>query len=159
MRSPPCRGEPGDGDVRPRQRAIRRWSAVAAAAAVLLAGATLAPAAIAQEAARAPASGPRQFVYVLRLVPRLHDDAAWTEADQAAVTRHFEHLRRATADGKVVLAGRTLEPGARTFGLVIFEAADDAEAQRFMQADPAVEAGVMTATLHPYAVALQRAAR
>jgi len=39
---------------------------------------------------------------------------------------------------------------------VIFEAADEGEAQRFMASDPAVVAGVMTATLHPYAIALQR---
>ncbi|HET7204034.1 MAG TPA: YciI family protein [Steroidobacteraceae bacterium] len=97
-----------------------------------------------------------QFLYVLRLVPRLHDDAAWTDEDTAAVSRHFEHLKQATAAGKVILAGRTREPGDRTFGLVIFEAADEDEAQRFMGSDPAVVAGVMTATLHPYAVALQR---
>jgi uncharacterized protein len=97
-----------------------------------------------------------QYLYVLRLVRRLHDDAAWTEADTAAVSRHFEHLKRETAAGKVILAGRTREPGDKTFGLVIFEAVDDADAQRFMDSDPAVVAGIMTASLHPYAVALQR---
>lgn len=102
------------------------------------------------------AASSQQFLYMLRLVPRLHDDAAWTEADSAAVSRHFEHLKQATAAGKVILAGRTREPGDRTFGLVIFEAADEAEARRFMEGDPAVVAGVMTAMLHPYAVALQR---
>jgi uncharacterized protein YciI len=97
-----------------------------------------------------------QYLYVLRLVPRLHDDAAWTEADTAAVSRHFEHLKREAAAGKVILAGRTREPGDKTFGLVIFEAENDAAAQRFMDSDPAVVAGIMTASLHPYAVALQR---
>ena len=105
----------------------------------------------------AVASGkPQQFLYVLRLVPRLHDEAAWTDADNAAVSRHFAQLQKATASGRVILAGRTLEPGARTMGLVIFEAPDEASARRFMESDPAVVAGVMTATLHPYAVALQR---
>ena len=99
---------------------------------------------------------PQQFLYVLRLVPRLHDEAAWTDADNAAVSRHFAQLKAATASGRVILAGRTLEPGDRTFGLVIFEATDEADARRFMESDPAVVAGVMTATLHPYAVALQR---
>jgi uncharacterized protein YciI len=56
----------------------------------------------------------------------------------------------------VILAGRTSEPGDKTFGLVIFEAKDDAAAQHFMESDPSVVAGVMTATLHPYTVALQR---
>ena len=97
-----------------------------------------------------------QYLYVLRLVPRLHDEAAWTDADNAAVSRHFAQLEKATSSGRVILAGRTLEPDDRTFGLVIFEAPDEAEARRFMESDPAVVAGVMTATLHPYAVALQR---
>ncbi|HEX5648455.1 MAG TPA: YciI family protein [Steroidobacteraceae bacterium] len=115
-----------------------------------------APAAVA-EAAPGPVAGKlQQFLYVLRLAPRLHDDAAWTDADNAAVSRHFEHLKQATAAGRVILAGRTVEPGDKTFGLVIFEAADEGEARRFMESDPAVVAGVMSATLHPYAVALQR---
>jgi uncharacterized protein YciI len=98
----------------------------------------------------------KQFVYVLRLVPRLHDDQAWTAADNAAVGRHFAHLQAATKEGRVILAGRTLEPGAKTFGLVIFEAADEAAARAFMNSDPSVIEKIMTAELHPYAVALQR---
>ena len=70
----------------------------------------------------------------------------------------FSGCSRRRPAGRVILAGRTTEPGDKTFGLVIFEAADDAAAQQFMESDPAVVAGVMTATLHPYAVALQRQA-
>lgn len=104
----------------------------------------------------APAPKPKQWVYVLRLVSRLHDDNGWTEADKKTVGSHFAHLKAATAEGKVVLAGRTLDGGAKTFGLVIFEAPDEAAARKFMQSDPAVIANVMTAELHPYQVALQR---
>ena len=106
----------------------------------------------------APASKPKQFIYVLKLVPRLHDDAAWSDDDKKTVGAHFAHLKAATAEGKVILAGRTLEPGSKTFGLVIFEAADEPAARTFMNADPAIVGQVMTATLHPYQVALQRAA-
>jgi uncharacterized protein YciI len=110
---------------------------------------------------RPPASAPagpklKQWVYVLRLIPRLHDDQAWTDADKAAVSRHFAHLSAATKAGQVILAGRTMEPGDRTFGLVIFEAADEAAARAFMTSDPSVVEKVMTAELHPYGVALQR---
>lgn len=108
-------------------------------------------------AATASAAKPQQYLYILRLATRLHDDAAWTEADKAAVSRHFQHLKAATAAGRVILAGRTTESGDKTMGLVIFEAANDDEARRFMESDPSVMVGVMTATLHPYAVALQRA--
>jgi uncharacterized protein YciI len=104
----------------------------------------------------APAAKPKQFVYVLRLVPRLHDDKAWTEADKQAGGRHVARLKEAAERGQVILAGRTNEPGDKTFGLVIFEAADEAAAREFMQGDPTLPAGVMTAELHPYTVALSR---
>ena len=110
-------------------------------------------------ASEANAAKPQQYLYVLRLVARLHDDSAWTDADNAAVSQHFQRLQAATAAGQVILAGRTTESGDKTMGLVIFEAANEDEASRFMESDPCVIAGVMTATLHPYAVALQRADR
>ena len=103
-----------------------------------------------------PPSKPKQFIYVLKLVPRLHDDKAWTDADKAITSRHFAHLTAATKAGQVILAGRTMEPGEKTFGLVIFEAADEAAARTFMDSDPAVAEKVMTAQLHPYSVVLQR---
>lgn len=98
----------------------------------------------------------RQYVYVLRLPERLHQQSAWTPADQQAVGQHFDRLKRATEAGQVILAGRSSEGLDKTFGLVIFEAASEDEARAFMQGDPAVAAGVMNATLHPYSVALMR---
>lgn len=100
----------------------------------------------------------KQFVYVLRLVPRLYSDNAWTKEDNEAVQRHFARLQKAARKKKVLLAGRTSEEGAKTFGLVIFEARNVEEATAFMKADPAVVAGIMTAELHPYQVAVSREA-
>ena len=142
--------------LRPLRSAIVVLLAVAAATTAALAQG--AAAADAPAAAGAPATAEKlpQFVAVLRLVPRLHDDAAWTEADRTSVSRHFARLQAATASGQVILAGRTLEPGAQTFGLVIFEAADAQTAHVFMAADPCVAGGQMTVEVHPYAVVLQR---
>lgn len=98
----------------------------------------------------------QQYVYVLRVAPALHDQAKWTQADNDAVSRHFARLANATKAGQVIFAGKTTESLDTTFGLVVFEAASDDAARQFMEADPAVVAGVMTATLHPYALALQR---
>ncbi len=106
-------------------------------------------------AAPAVAPAPRQFLIVLRLVPRLHDTKAWTKSDLDAVGDHFNRLKAATDAGQVLLAGRTNEPGEKTFGLIVFTAADEAAARAFMAADPCVAAGVMTAELHPYTVALR----
>jgi uncharacterized protein YciI len=99
---------------------------------------------------------PKQFVYVLRLVPRLHSDSAWTKEDEAALGRHFARFKKAVETGELILAGRTTEPGDKTFGIAIFEAADEKAARSFMEGDPAVVAGLMTAELHPFAVALER---
>lgn len=98
----------------------------------------------------------QQYVYVLRVAPALHDQDRWTQADNDAVSRHFTRLADAAKTGQVIFAGRTTEPLDMTFGLVVFEAASEAAARQFMESDPAVVAGVMSATLHPYALALQR---
>jgi uncharacterized protein YciI len=120
-----------------------------------LLGAALAACGLAVRAQPAAAARP-QFLYLLRLPARLHDKGAWTDKDNAAVSAHFARLSRAAETGQVVLAGRTSEPLDKTFGIVIFEADNEEAARAFMNADPAVEAGVMTATLHPYSIALER---
>jgi uncharacterized protein YciI len=97
----------------------------------------------------------KEFIYVLRLVPRLYDDTKWSKEDNAAVDRHFIRLQEAAKSGEVILAGRTKELGSETFGIVIFRASDEAAARKFMEDDPAVVAKIMTAELHPFAVAMQ----
>jgi uncharacterized protein len=107
--------------------------------------------------AQEPKTGkPKQFIYVLRLVPRLYADSAWTKEDNAVLGRHFARFQEAAKSGQLILAGRTSEPGDKTFGIAIFEAPDEDAARKFMQEDPAVAGGLMTAELHPFAVALQR---
>jgi uncharacterized protein len=99
---------------------------------------------------------PKQFIYVLRLVPRLYSDSNWTKQDNEVLERHFARFQEAAKSGQLILAGRTKEPGDNTFGIAIFEASDEMAARKFMQADPAVAGGLMTAELHPFAVALER---
>ena len=99
---------------------------------------------------------PKQFIYVLRLVPRLYSDSNWTKEDKTVLERHFARFQEAAKSGQLILAGRTNEPGDKTFGVAIFEASDEATARKFMQADPAIAGGLMTADLHPFAVALER---
>jgi len=98
---------------------------------------------------------PKEFIYVLRLVPRLYDDKNWTKEDNKVLERHFTRFQEAIKSGQLILAGRTKEPGDKTFGIAIFRASDEAAARAFMEADPAVSAGLMTAELHPFAVALE----
>jgi uncharacterized protein YciI len=85
----------------------------------------------------------------------MHDQKSWTDADNRVVGAHFTRLAKAAKTGQVILAGRTTESLDKTFDLVIFKAEGPEAAERFMTEDPAVVAKLMTATLHPYAVALQ----
>lgn len=103
-----------------------------------------------------PAIKLQQFVYVLHLTPRMHERHAWTEVENGVIGKHFARLAKATEAGQVILAGRTIEALDKTFGLVIFEAETEEAARLFMESDPAVVANIMTATLHPYSVALRR---
>jgi uncharacterized protein YciI len=98
---------------------------------------------------------PKEFIYVLKPVPRLYDDRKWTKEDNEALHRHFIRFQEATKSGQLILAGRTKEPGDKTFGIAIFTASDEAAARKFMESDPAVVAKLMTAELHPFSVALQ----
>ena len=99
---------------------------------------------------------PKQFIYILHLVPRLYDDKNWTKEDNMVLSRHFVRFQHAIETGELILAGRTRERGDKTFGIAIFEAADEVAARKFMESDPAVVAGLMTAELHPFSIALER---
>ena len=97
----------------------------------------------------------KQFVYVLKLIPRLLEEKNWTEQDGQIVGRHFRRLQRLHKEGRVILAGRTLnESDPSQFGVVVFEADTEAEARAFMEEDDAVKERIMTAQLFPFRVAL-----
>jgi len=100
--------------------------------------------------------GKLQFIYVLKLIPRLLDQASWTEAEKTIVQIHFERLQSLQEEGKVILAGRTLNMDPTGFGLVILEVDSEEEARQLMKQDPTVKEGMMTAQLFPYRVAVLR---
>ena len=118
--------------------------------------ADLHPFAIALESANPQSSNSEVFIYVLKLVPRLYDDKKWTKEDNAVLDRHMARFQEAAKAGQLILAGRTKEPGDKTFGIAIFRASDEAAAKKFMESDPTVVAKLMTAELHPFSVQLQR---
>ena len=91
------------------------------------------------------------WIYVVHLT-RPEAVSSPTEDESAAIDDHFVRLQQACSVGVVRLAGPATD-GA--FGIVIFEAEDEAAARSFMAEDPAVCAGVMTAELHPFHVSLE----
>ncbi len=81
-----------------------------------------------------------------------------TQAEAEIVSHHFNYLRNLTDQGILLLAGRTLNTDESSFGIVIFRAVSDEDAEAIMRADPAVQQGVMRAELFPYRIALMASA-
>ena len=77
-----------------------------------------------------------------------------TPEEAETVSQHFAYLKQLTEQGVVVLAGRTLNTDASSFGIVILQADSEEAARNVMQHDPAVQRQVMRAELFPYRIAL-----
>lgn len=97
-----------------------------------------------------------QYIYLLRPTRRDMLITGPTSRESEVIARHFAYLRAATLEGVCVLAGRTLRDDESTFGVCVFQAESSEQAQGFMESDPAVSDGVMTAELHPFRIALWR---
>ena len=95
-----------------------------------------------------------QFLY--RIVPtRLEMLVAGpTAREMQVIDAHFAHLQRLAAEGVVLMAGRTIDTGVDTWGIVVFTATNLAEAETLMRRDPAIAEGVMRCELFPYRVAV-----
>jgi uncharacterized protein YciI len=79
---------------------------------------------------------------------------AWTDTDRAVTARHIEYLRGGAEDGIVVMAGRSQDWVGPA--VVILECEDEATARAFMESDPFLTAGLFSASLHPYRIAIER---
>ncbi|MFF2752457.1 YciI family protein [Psychrobacillus sp. NPDC058041] len=95
-----------------------------------------------------------QFLYQLKLIPSMLDQTNWTEKENAIIQHHFEVLQTLQEEGKLLLAGRTLNTDP--MGIVILEVDTEEEAIELMNNDPAVKNGMMEAQLFPYRVALYK---
>ncbi|MBC8479786.1 MAG: hypothetical protein H8D46_04920, partial [FCB group bacterium] len=79
-----------------------------------------------------------QFLYQLKLIPRLLDESNWTEEENRIVEKHFRHLKNLVKNGVVLHAGRTSLMDEDGFGIVIFQADSEEDAHEIMNSDPAV---------------------
>ncbi len=75
-----------------------------------------------------------------------------TDEEVSRVQEHFQYLKTLTAQGVVLLAGPSTDPPFT--GIVVFKAANREAAQRIMDGDPAVQAGVFEARLSAFRMSL-----
>jgi uncharacterized protein YciI len=86
--------------------------------------------------------------------PRENFAATMTEAEIETWERHFVRLKKLRDDGILILAGPTLGP--INTGITIFEAPDEAAAQKLVDEDPAIVDGFARGELRPFKVSLLR---
>ena len=94
-----------------------------------------------------------EWIYFLH-PPRENFADTMTEAEIETWERHFTRLERMRDDGILILAGPTLGP--INTGITIFEAPDEATAQKLVDDDPAVLGGFARGELRPFRVSLLR---
>jgi uncharacterized protein YciI len=97
---------------------------------------------------------PEQYIYTIQPIrPEMLTDGP-SDAEAVSLQGHVSYLQELTEKNIVLLAGRTQTTDDSSFGLVIFLADSEEEANNIMQADPAVRDKVMNATLYPYRIAV-----
>lgn len=95
-----------------------------------------------------------QFLYLLKPTRIEMVTVGPTPEEQAIVGEHFAHLTSLTEQGVMLFVGRTQDNSPRTFGIAVFQAESEEQAQAIMKSDPAVRQGVMHAELFPFRIAL-----
>ncbi len=108
-------------------------------------------------ASAAPADPQDGWVFVLHLTSKTLL-AAPTEADQATMTAHVKYLADLTARGVVLIAGPSIIPDKpeTSMGVIVVNAPDEAAARAYMEGDPLVKSGAVTAELRPFRIAFLR---
>jgi uncharacterized protein len=115
----------------------------------LVLGAILAMSAFAQSAAT------KQH-FLIRIQPvRATFIQDGTPEEQKIMGTHFTYLKKLTEEGKVVLAGPSIN-GEKTFGLIVVEVENEAEAKAIMEGDPSYKAGIQKGEVLPFRIALLR---
>ena len=71
--------------------------------------------------------------------------------EEEAMSAHFEYLKQALAEGKLLLAGPMLD---QTFGVGLLQLDSEEAAWEFMRNDPSVKANVQRPELHPMKLSL-----
>jgi len=96
----------------------------------------------------------QQWLYCIQPVrPQMLSEGSTPEED-AITTQHFNYLKSLMEQGVVILAGRTQTTDYSSFGIIIFQAEDEAAAWAVVHKDPAVIARQFRAELFPYRIAL-----
>jgi uncharacterized protein YciI len=90
------------------------------------------------------------YIYKNQIIDEIRENG-WKPEHEPIMSEHFQYLKQWMEDGKLLLAGPCED---EAFGIVIFYGESDDDAQAFMDNDPAIRDGIMTAEWHRFRVSL-----
>lgn len=93
------------------------------------------------------------YIYDMALKSDYHDISAWDGQIQDVLHQHSDYLNRAVQHGRVMLMGQTDAAPKDNYGLVLFEAENQADAEEFINSDPAIARGIMVGRAFPFKLA------
>lgn len=102
------------------------------------------------------AQQPAKKAFLIRIQPvrpTFVEDA--TKEEGKIMGEHFQYLKSLAAEGKVVIAGPSIN-GAKTFGLIVVEVDTEADARKIMEGDPSVKGGLQKDEVLPFNIAILR---
>jgi uncharacterized protein YciI len=96
------------------------------------------------------------FIYVLILNEPYTNPGAWNEETSKVLEMHWNYLVELHEKGVMEAVGRTNYEvdNPNLFGIAVFNAPNEETACEIMNNDPCVKYNVMSATLHPFNLAL-----
>ena len=118
------------------------------AAAVLIIATSLAVASF----GRATQQSEKQFALLMKATgPEFFKTTQEPEGKQL-VDKHFKKLQALTQQGVILFSGHTLVTDESGFGIIVVRANSEAEAQKIIDEDELVKAGLVRGTVFPFQV-------
>jgi uncharacterized protein YciI len=118
------------------------------AALVLIVAASLASVVL----ARRPQQSQKQFVLLMKATgPEFFKKTQEPDGKQM-VEKHFKKLQALTQQGVCLFSGHTLVTDESGFGIIVVRVGSEAEAQKIIDDDDLVKAGLVRGTIFPFEV-------
>ncbi len=90
------------------------------------------------------------YIYDMSLNSNYHDASTWNAQVHEVFHQHSDFLNRAVQHGRILFMGQTDTAPMDNYGVVLFEAENQEDADDFIRSDPAIARGIMVGRAFPF---------
>ena len=101
---------------------------------------------------RAPQQSQKQFALLMKATGPDFFKKVQEPDGKELVEKHFKKLQALTQQGVILFSGHTLVTDESGFGIIVVRADSEAEAQKIVDDDDLVKAGLVRGTVFPFQV-------